>query len=177
MSRGFGSYIDKLSQKNLVNSTIKTIDVLVKGYNLLVKKHPRELTSHWDEVLEKNPSVKIVNHHILQLATRADLVISFWGSGSMDCFILGVPVIEYWDPVKHHKQQISENDSFTTIYRKLGIVSSANNEDELNKAISFFVKNKFDIQSIKPHYFYENLIKRSNNWKTIFEKIITANGF
>tara|TARA_B110000444_G_C18808152_1_gene581094 strand:+ start:220 stop:1515 length:1296 start_codon:yes stop_codon:yes gene_type:complete len=176
LSRGYGSYMNEESQIHLVNSTIRTIENLVPDYNLFVKKHPRETLSHWDNVLEEYPAIEIVNNHILQIATKADLVISFWGSGSMDCFMLGVPVIEYWDPVKHHKQQVPEKDSYTTIYRKLGIVSAANNEKELKKAIYMLQKNNFEINLIEPHFFFGDLIDRSNNWKITLEKIISANG-
>lgn len=177
LSRGYGSYINEVSQKHLVDSTIRTIESTISNYRLLVKKHPREIISHWDKVQEKYSNIEIVNNHILQIATKADFVISFWGSGSMDCFILGVPIIEYWDPVQNNKQQIPDNNSYTTIYRKLGIVFAANNEEELKNAIHTLLKNKFDTQSIKPHFFYTNLIKRSDNWTDILKKIMSANGF
>ena len=136
LSRGYGSYLDESSHIQMVDKTIEIIEEQFPNYSLLVKKHPREIPSHWDTVSKKNKAIEVVNEHILQLATKADFVISFWGSGSMDCFLLGVPVIEYWDPVKHHKQQVPINDTHTTIYRKLGIVLQANDALELGEQIS-----------------------------------------
>ena len=46
----------------------------------------------------------------MEIAKNVDFVISFWSSGAMDCNTLGVPVIEYFDPNKHSKQQISEGE-------------------------------------------------------------------
>ena len=86
--------------------------------------------------LFSNSSVKIVNDHILQLAARVDFAISLWGSGAMDCFSLGLPVIEYWNPDKHFKQQVPEGAGYTTIYRKLGLVLPANTEEDLGRIIS-----------------------------------------
>ena len=177
LSRGHGSVMNEVSQKYLVDSTIRTIDSMVPEYNLFIKKHPREFISPWDKIVEDYPSVEIINHHILQLATKADFVVSFWGSGSMDCFMLGLPVIEFWDPIKNNKQQVPENNSYTTIYRKLGVVLAANNEMEFKKAVNTLIKNKFNTKSIKPHSFYNNLVKRSNNWKVTFKNIISAKGF
>lgn len=175
LSRGYGSYLDKDSHLRLVNSTVRTIESLLPEYNLLVKKHPRETPSQWDEILGDYPSIQVVNEHILQLATKVDFAISFWGSGSMDCFMLEVPVIEYWNPVKHCKQQVPYNDSFTTIYRKLGIVLAANNEQELNNKISDLLSNKNNFPSSDIHPFFSQLIIRSNKWTEIIEKTLSSN--
>ena len=142
ISRGFGSYLDEESHSSLVETTIKVIRKKIPNYNLLVKKHPRELNSHWDN-FEDDSSIKIVNDHILNIAARSDLAISFWSSGAMDCFSLGVPVIEYFDPNKHSKQQVLEGDTYTTIYRKLDIAVSANNEEELGKSVSRLVNENY----------------------------------
>ena len=158
LSRGFGSYLDEESHKNLVETTIKAIHNHIPNYSLLVKKHPREITSHWDNILDDYSSVKVVNEHILQLATKVDFVVTFWGSGAMDCYSLGVPVIEYWDPNKYSKDQVPEGDAYTTIYRKLGIVLSANNEEELGRAISGLVSGNYKMPSDEPHSFYSELV-------------------
>ena len=174
LSKGFGSYLDEESHNNLVETTIKVIHNQIPNYNLLVKKHPREIPSHWDNIVDDYSSVKIVNDHILQLATRVDFVISLWGSGSMDCFSLGVPVIEYWDPNKHPKQQVPEGDVYTTIYRKLGIVRSANNAEELGRAISGLVRGNYKMPSDGRHSFFSELITRSNQWDKTIEKILLS---
>ena len=176
LGRGYGSYLDKDSHIHLVNSTIRIIENLIPEHNLLIKKHPREISSQWDEVLGDHPSIEIVNEHILQLATKVDFAISFWGSGSMDCFMLEVPVIEYWDPAKHHKQQIPDNDSFTTIYRKLGIVLPANNEQELSIQISSLLNNNYNFPSNDVHPFFSQLITRSNKWIEVIDQVLSSNG-
>ena len=172
LSRGIGSYLDNQSHSNLVETTINTINTLVPNYNLLIKKHPRELISSWDEHLDKNTSIQIVNEHILEIAKNVDFVISFWSSGAMDCNTLGVPVIEYFDPNKHSKQQISEGEGFTTIYRKLGIVFPANNEIELGRVVSSLVKSNATKAKITPHSFYNDLMNKSNKWDKTIEKIL-----
>lgn len=175
LSRGFGSYLDEESHNILVETTIKVIHKQISQYSLLVKKHPREKLSYWHNIVDKYPSVEIVNDHILQLATRADFVISFWGSGAMDCYLLGVPVIEYWDPNKHHKSQVYEGSGYTTIYRKLGIVRHANNEEELKKEISSLMSENYKISPDGIHPFFSELTTRSNQWNKAIEKILLSN--
>ena len=177
LSRGHGSYLDEYSHKQLVENTIKTIENLVPDYKILVKKHPREIPSHWDKLSRDNKEIEVINDHILQLATRADFVISFWGSGSMDCFMLEVPVIEYWNPIKHNKQQIPTIDSYTTIYRKLGIVLEANNELELGKQISRLKKEGYNLPKSLVHPYFGQLIARSDQWNETIEKILLKNDF
>ena len=175
ISRGIGSYINKEAHAHLVQSTIETIHNNISNYNLFVKKHPREKNSHWDVVIDKYSSIKIVDDHILNIATSVDFVITFWSSGAMDCYELGVPVIELYDPNKYSKQQFLDKNHFTTIYRKLGLVHAADNQKQLKEIITILIKNNFDVQSMKPHSFYIDLMNRSNNWKTTLEKIISAN--
>jgi hypothetical protein len=174
LSRGFGSVIDQEGHINLVETTVKTIHKHIPSYTLLVKKHPRETFSHWDNVINKYSSVEVVTDHISQLAAKADLVVSFWGSGSMDCFALGVPVIEYWDPNKYPKQQVSEKDKFTTIYRKLGIVQSANNKEELQAVLLSLIAGNCKMQLSGPHPFFGKIIKRSNQWDKKIRKILLS---
>ena len=90
----------------------------------------------------------------MQLATKVVFVITFWGSGAMDCFSLGVPVIEYWDPNKHSKGQVLERNSYTTIYRKLGVVIPADTEVELEGAISELLAKDFKMPSGGLHPFF-----------------------
>ena len=107
-----------------------------------------------------------------KLLKDVDFVISFWSSGAMDCNTLGVPVIEYFDPNKHPKQQISEGEGFTTIYRKLGIVFPANNEIELGSMVTSLVESKTTKAKITPHSFYNDLMNKSNKWHKTIEKIL-----
>lgn len=174
VSRGFGTYLDETSYMELIDSTMQVIHKNISNYRLFVKKHPRELSSHWDEVIENYPSVEIVNEHVLQLATKVDFVITFWGSGAMDCFCLGVPVIEYWDPNKHYKDQFPEEDSYTTIYRKIGIVLPANTHKELEQAILELLAKNCNIPMDNLHPFFIDLINRSNQWDKVIEKILLS---
>ena len=177
LSRGVGSYLNYESHTHLVETTIGTVHNRIPNYKLIIKKHPREKKSHWDTVLNKYPSIKIIDDHVLNLATTIDFVITFWSSGAMDCYQIGVPVIEFYDPNKFTKQQYFDIDHYTTIYRKLGLVYPANNKEELKQAISDLIKNNFDNKLINPHRVYTNLINRSNNWKMIMESIISVNDF
>ena len=176
LSRGYGSYLDEDSHINLIETTFEVIDELIPNCNIFVKKHPRESPSHWDEITKKFSSVSVVNDHILQLATKADFVISYWGSGAMDCCSLGVPVIEYWNPDKQSKDQIRESNSFTTIYRKLGIVFPANDKKELKQEITSMIENECKSIPENHHPFFQELIYRSNHWSNSIEKILKAHG-
>jgi len=175
ISRGHGSYIDEESQKDLIETTVQVIDKYLSNYNLFIKKHPRETDSYWDKIIDFYPSIKIVEDHILDIASKVDFAITFWSSGAMDCATLDVPVIEFYDPNKHPKQQIPLNDSFTTIYRKLGIVYAADNKNDLEKVVSSLLSNDFHYSSEKLHPFYDDLMDRSNLWEEKIEKILSAN--
>ena len=177
LSRGYGSYLDESSHIKMVDNTIEAIENQVPNYSLLVKKHPREKPSHWDKVSTENKAIEVLNEHIFQLATKVDFVISFWGSGSMDCFMLGVPVIEYWNPIKHHKQQVPVDDTYTTIYRKLGIVLEASDELELGEQILRLKNDQYRLSVKEVHPYFDQLIKRSNQWNETIEKILLSKDF
>ena len=174
ISRNHGSYLDEESHCNLVEKTAQVIHNQIPNYNLFVKKHPREINSHWDNIMDDYPSIRIVEDHILDIAGKVDFAITFWSSGAMDCFSLGLPVIEYWNPNEHPKGQVPEGDSLTTIYRKLGIVISANNEAELEKAVSSLVNKNYKIPSDRTHQFFSELITRSNQWNKTIKKILSS---
>jgi len=174
ISRGHGSYIDEESQRNLVETTINVIHNQVPNYKLLVKKHPREFNSHWDNIIDDYPSIRIVEDHIFDIASKVDFAITFWSSGAIDCATLGVPVIEFYDPNKHPKQQISVGDNFTTIYRKLGLVHAADDKKGFVKAVSGMLKRDTNLQLKKPHSFYNDLIDRSDLWEEKIEEILLA---
>ena len=67
LSRGSGSYLDDQSHKSLVENTIDIVQKNIPNYNFLIKKHPREFNSYWDNFLNDD-SINIVNDHILNLA-------------------------------------------------------------------------------------------------------------
>ena len=173
-SRGSGSYLDDQSHADLVKTAIAGIDSQIENYNLLVKKHPREKNSYWDIAASTNPRIKIIDDHVMKIGASVDFVITFWGSGAMDCYALGLPVIELFDPNKHPNQQVLHESGYTTIYRLLGIVLPANNLEELVKAISTLKSNNFSLPSLEIHPFYNELFSLSNDWNSKLEKILAS---
>ena len=77
ISRGHGGYIDEDSMRDLIETTVQVIQDQIPNYNLLVKKHPRETNSHWDKIIKDYPSIRIVEDHILDIASKVDFAISF----------------------------------------------------------------------------------------------------
>ena len=176
MSRGVGSYLNEAAHKILVEQTLTAIDKRFSNYELLVKKHPRETTSHWDNLAKINTSIEFTNSHILQAASTVDFAISFWTSGAMDCYAIGVPVIEFFDPNECPKQQVPKGDGYTTIYRELGLVRHANNDSELDEAITQLISCSSSETLTVTHPFYQKLTDRSNNWQDIIDKILIQHG-
>ena len=176
ISRGVGSYLTEEKHQHLVQSTYDTIKSNFSNYNLLIKKHPRELNSAWDYCTEIDQFTNYTDEHILQAAADADLVISFWSSGAMDCFALGVPVIEFFNPDLSSFQQVQlGNSKYTTIYRLLGCVLEANDQIELNSHILELKKNNFHASKSQTHPRMLDLLDRSNSWEQHFAKILYKN--
>ena len=130
-----------------------------------------------DDSINNYPSFQITNEHMLDVASKVHFTITFWTSGAIDCYLLGVPVIEYYDPNKFPRGQVLENKIFTSIYRKLNIVSPANNEKELIKALKDLIKRNYKLHSNKPHPFYNKLLVRSNKWEKKIENILLSHNF
>ena len=176
LSRGSGSVMDDARHEYLVESMVRVIQRQFSEHEILVKKHPRETQSHWDQFVDAN-SIKTVNDHMLRFAAGVDFVVSFWGSGAMDCFSLGVPVIEYYDPNENPKQQVPEGKGYTTIYRKLGIVIPANNEEELEEAVLKLAHTGFNTSCNTIHPHYAEMLELSNKWDDAIEKILSTHGY
>lgn len=176
MSRGAGSYLDEAKHKILVEKTFSVLDKKFSNYELLVKKHPREMTSYWDDLAKINTSISFTNQHIFQAASSVDFAVSFWTSAAIDCYAIGVPVIEFFDPNECPKQQVPKGERHTTIYRELGLVRGANNDSELADAITQLVNCSPSDRLTVAHPFYKMLIGRSNNWETPLRKILAENG-
>ena len=168
--------MDAARHEYLVESTVRVMQRQFSEHEILVKKHPRETQSHWDQFVDAD-SIKTVNDHMLRVAAGVDFVVSFWGSGAMDCFSLGVPVIEYYDPNENPKQQVPEGEGYTTIYRKLGIVFPANNEEELEEAVSNLAHTGFDTSSSTVHSRYAEMLELSNKWNGAIENILSTHGY
>ena len=106
-----------------------------------------------------------------------DFVISIWNSASVDCYVMGVPVIEYYNPNKFQKGTMLEGDNRTTNYRFLGLVIPANDEQELQKAIIDLVDTKYKLSSDKIHPFFIELQNLSNTWEKKIRNILEAHKF
>ena len=177
LSRGTGSYLDKTYHTELAESVVGAINTKIENYNLFIKKHPREEDVYWDSLADKFSSISIIDDHIYDISTSVDFVISIWSSGAMDCYAMGVPVIELYDPNRFSKQQLLDGENYTTIYRKLGVVLPANNKKELEEVIESLIKNNFDLALVKPHPLYSDVIERSNDWQMTLDKILSVNSF
>ena len=112
-----------------------------------------------------------------QIVPKVDFVISVWNSASVDCYLMGVPVIEYYNPNKFPKGMIFEGDNYTSVYRKLRLVIPANNEKELQKAITDLVNTKFKLSTDKTHSYFYELLNLSNTWEKKIRNILEANNF
>lgn len=176
ISRGYGSYINKNQYINLIDSVIKSANIVFDDYTLIVKKHPRETKSYWNEVSKNNSSIQITENHIMKDACTVDFAISFWTSAALDCHLLGLPVIEFFDPNTARKS-VTVGESKDTVLRKIGVAASANNESELVKAINKIKKNNYLPFSTYKHPYVDDMLKYSNDWKCEFNKIISVNGF
>ena len=152
LSKHFGTYIDEDYHTKLAETSINSIQKIIPNSNVLIKKHPREKASRWDELAKKNSSIKIINHHVQQIVPKMDFVISIWNSASVDCYLMGVPVIEYYNPNKFKKGTMLEGDNHTTNYRFLGLVIPANDEKELQKAIINLVDTKLLYLNVHDYY-------------------------
>ena len=177
LSRGYGSYLDATSHVELVEETVAAIQYTLQNFQILVKKHPREVDSHWDVLARENDYIEIVYDHMLQIATRADFVVTFWGSGAMDCYRLGLPIIEFWDPNALSKDQVKVQDGYTTIYRLLGIVLPVESRGELQQAIELLSRGDQKFGQRSPHPYFVELIDRSNEWDKTIDRILQAHKF
>jgi len=177
ISRGYGSFIDKHQYINLIDSVIKAASDVFDDYNIIVKKHPRESKSYWNEVGQNSPSIQITENHIMQVAGNVDFAISFWSSAALDCHLLGLPVIEFFDPNKSKKSVSHGVSNGDTVYRKLGVVVPANTESELVKAIYEIKQNNYCQLTDCQHPFVDDMLQYSNEWKCEFNKILSLNGF
>jgi len=177
LSRGYGSFFDKDYHVKLVETTSNIIKKFIPSCNVFIKKHPREIDSHWDTITKKNKQFQITNEHMYDVVTNVDFVVTFWTSGAIDCTLMGVPVVEYYNPHKYTKGQIKDNNSYTTVYRKLKIVYEANNEEEFKKVLITLMKKNYKPSFSESHFFFKDIIKRSNNWEMEFNKILVSNNF
>ena len=53
LSKHFGSYFDEDYHTNLAETSINSIQKIIPNANILIKKHPREKASRWDQLAKK----------------------------------------------------------------------------------------------------------------------------
>ena len=177
ISRGYGSFIDQKEYINLIDSVTKAASDIFDDYSIIVKKHPREVKSYWNEVAQNNSSIQITENHIMQVTGNVDFAISFWSSAALDCHLLGLPVIEFFNPNKSKKSVSQGVSNGNTAFRKLGVVLPANNKSELVKAIYEIKQNDYCQLPNHQHPFVDDMLKYSNEWKCEFNKILSLNDF
>lgn len=176
ISRGGGSYLSESAHRALVKDVFDVVNETFPLFELIVKKHPREISSYWDVLAVDNDSITISNRHVLQLASEVDFAISFWSSAAMDCYAIEVPVVEFFDPNEWQKQQIPKGEGYTTIYRELGLVRPANNKAELAVQLRDLVDSNFSEVLTEPHPRYQKLVDRSSNWRSKLDTLLAGHG-
>ena len=174
LSKNFGAFFGKDYHNNLAETTINSIQKIIPNSNIFIKKHPREEESRWDILAKKNSSIKVINDHVQQIAAKVNFVISIWNSASVDCYAMGIPVIEYYDPNKFPKGMVFRENEHTSVYRILGLVIPANNEIELQKAINNLVNTKYTMSFNNTHAFFKELEILSNTWEKKIRNILVA---
>ena len=84
--------------------------------------------TYWDKVAADNVSILIADEHIMELASRVDLAISFWSSAALDCSLLGLPVIEFFDPFNSKK---SVSGGCSGLSYKMGFDNESQPNDQI----------------------------------------------
>ncbi len=105
---------------------------------LIIKHHPRQDITSFVKLLEPyDPSRWMFSgFHLTQLASIADVVISFWASGIFNSLAVGTPVIEYYRYGDRNPEwRLLPGGERTSIYRELGMAAPANTPEELKKCI------------------------------------------
>lgn len=177
ISRGHGSFIDENQHINLIDSVVKIARRVFSEYRIIVKRHPRENTSYWSNVAKKNASVQFTENHIMQVVEKVDFAISFWSSAALDCNLLGLPVIEFFNPNESKKSVSHGVSKGDTVYRKLGVVTPANTEIELVEAMQKIKQDNYHQSLDHQHPFVNDMLQYSNDWKSEFDKILSINDF
>lgn len=140
-------YLSRQTFEYLINETARVVLSLPDTY-LVVRPHPRCPTALLQECLKPyNKSRWTIDAtNIFCLAGSMDLAISMWSSAALDVLAVGIPVIEFFRFEGSNFQWSREKDgSLTTGYRKLGLVASANNGEELLFWINKF-RNEPDVE-------------------------------
>ena len=157
-----------------IASIEKVIQKYFLNYQIMVKLHPREVKSRWDEIIKKSSSIVLTEESVLEAAHKVNFSITFLSSSTMDCFLSGTPVIEFINteqiPIENRFGNTKHTDS-----KEFGIVLSASNENELENAINKVTNQNYRISLDSTHPLFQESIQRSNNWESHFEKILNAN--
>jgi hypothetical protein len=175
ISRIPGAYLDKEVCESLANTTMKVVHEKFSNYQVIVKKHPREFNSYWSTLAEQYPSIVFSEDSVSQAANKVDFSIAFFSTASMDCFIMGTPVIEFLNPKDLKIVDTYTNHKIGTQARALKVVLPANNESELRIAIDKIVSKSYKASLESSHLLFQNVVKQSNQWDVDFNFYLNAN--
>ena len=145
LSRGVGSYICRDLSKKLKSGIV---NVAIRNYPKMrwsIKLHPRESSECWENVAGGISAIKLVDTEVVKLICESDLVISMWSSAALDCYYHAVPCIEFFDHEASAKIQIDKGSPAqdSMMYRDLGIVIPADDEDQLSAIVESMASAKF----------------------------------
>ena len=136
---------------------------LAKLYDaeIIVKRHPRQDHDELTTLLNNHKDVKVTlaTESVLTTASKSSLAISFPSSACMDAIAAEIPVIEYFNYTEQDWSTfLKASAGSTSIYRKLNLVLSTNNREELNVELDKLINDDK----------YYNKIQSQQN-KTLFE--------
>jgi tetratricopeptide (TPR) repeat protein len=135
-------YLDRSDYEYLIKSICEQV-FSIPGSLLLIKPHPRQDIIDLHNLLKAyDPDRYIISHlHLMQLASLAQVIISFWSSGILDTLAVNKPVIEFWRFNDKHNWRKKTGGEKTSIYRELGLACPANTERELKEALLSMLSN------------------------------------
>jgi len=175
ISRIPGAYLDKEVCESLASTTMKVLHEKFSNYQVIVKKHPREFNSYWDTLAEQYSSIIFSEDSVSKAAAKVDFSIAFFSTASIDCFIMGTPVIEFLNPKKLKIVDFDGKNKMDTLCRALKVVLPANNESELRVAIDKIVSKSYKASLESSHSFFQNVVNQSNQWDLDFNFFLNTN--
>jgi hypothetical protein len=174
VSANFSYHVIANELKPWIDSIEKVVQERFSNYQIIVKMHPRELKSRWDDIIKKNPSIILTEESVLEVAHKVNFSITFLSSSAMDCFLSGTPVIEFINPEKIPIEDRSDNKK-QTHSKEFGIVLSVSTESELKIAIDKVTSQNYRVSLDSTHPLFQESIQRSDNWEFYFKEILNIN--
>ena len=172
---------NSISFEDMLNEIIHAC-TKIKNIRLTIKPHPRQDIYLLKRIINRyhTMDIEISNKPSFVLINNAQLIIAMPSGVIIDVIILGRPVIEYFNYVKLNKilkeefgqipkgalggmGYLNKKGHLSSVFRELGFVLTADNQDELEFAVQKMFSNnnylaeKKDIRSIFP----ENASKKT----------------